>query len=95
MLVKYYHVNSGFDMSRINRHSIIVKIIAFIHIRFSEMTPEETNKVLSKQITVLIDEIRVMVCDDTFAALRLKMKWRRIFADAKKLKELTDNLTKN
>ena len=59
------------------------------------MAPEETNKVLSKQITVLIDEIRVMVCDDTFAALRLKMKWRRIFADGKKLKELTDNLTEN
>ena len=59
------------------------------------MTPEETNKVLSKQITVLIDEIRVMVCDDTFASLRMRAKWRRIFADAKKLKEMTDNLTKN
>jgi len=59
------------------------------------MTPEETNKVLSKQITVLIDEIRVMVCDDTFASYHMRTKWRRIFADAKKLQELTDNLTKN
>lgn len=59
------------------------------------MTPEETNKVLSKQITVLIDEIRVMVCDDTFASLRMRAKWRRIFADEKKLKELTGNLTEN
>lgn len=48
------------------------------------------NKALSKVVTMLLYDIRVMACGESFEAIQMRKKWRKIFADEKKLKKLLD-----